>query len=694
MIKLLLSLVLSLTITGFSSQTHATALGDGNLDFSGTISFQASGDSVSISIASIVNSSSSYTSGSLQLELWAAQSPYNGSSLSGYKTASIRTNQINGLSDQLGPNATFSNINLTIPFTEPAAGYTCFTLLLTMYSSTCTSSDNFCIIAYSNLSSSTAGGGNDFTITGTLVDSSGGGIAGAEVTLEGDGETYSEISDSNGNFSLTFNRTDIPDTVAFIVVKDGYIPLAHSLTLGNGDAIDTGNLILEAQSSDIVVLELVPELHHLGDDSFGGSANSQFQSPAEYKKTFTRAFDVTIDQLTASSVTISLLAKGLQISNELRVNANLIGFLDSSPDDGSFGSITFSNIPISYFVEGRNWLFIESVSNGFNYDDFEFTNVIICFNGTGSNETQPSVPAIPSFVAASGAYGSVSLSNWTEQSDASSYSLYRCTSSDTSTCELAASGISSTSYDDTQGDAGVWYYYRIAACNSAGCSELSYSYGYGRAIGHTVNGTVVDTNGAGLAGATFSISALSQVYTVVTDSAGNFSLEFNKNGLSTAISFTVEKVDYVSVEQTFTLTFESCDWWSTIDPNIVMEVGDSSPNIENNFTLTGVVTDNNGNALAGAEIKLAGEVETFVNVTESNGGFSLSFDRAGLPDIVAYTIAKEGYIPLAQSLDLSSGSSFATGSLVLEIQGLDVVIVEVVPDVHHLVPHSWLPTLN
>jgi len=94
-------------------------------------------------------------------------------------------------------------------------------------------------------------------------------------------------------------------------------------------------------------------------------------------------------------------------------------------------------------------------------------------------------------------------------------------------------------------------------------------------------------------------------------------------------------------------------------------VGDSSPNIENNFTLTGVVTDNNGNALAGAEIKLAGEVETFVNVTESNGGFSLSFDRAGLPDIVAYTIAKEGYIPLAQSLDLSSGSRFATGSLVL-----------------------------
>jgi len=50
---------------------------------------------------------------------------------------------------------------------------------------------------------------------------------------------------------------------------------------------------------------------------------------------------VTDTQLTGSNATITLLAKGSQISNSLYVNNNLISFLDISPSDGSFGTVAF-----------------------------------------------------------------------------------------------------------------------------------------------------------------------------------------------------------------------------------------------------------------------------------------------------------------------------------------------------------------
>src|SRR5438105_1959565 len=79
---------------------HATS--QGHLDFQGQSTYEISGKSVHITIDRMVNSSSTYTSGSLRLELWAFSAPYT-TGATGYKTASIRTSQLTGLADQLGP---------------------------------------------------------------------------------------------------------------------------------------------------------------------------------------------------------------------------------------------------------------------------------------------------------------------------------------------------------------------------------------------------------------------------------------------------------------------------------------------------------------------------------------------------------------------------------------------------------------
>ncbi len=120
--------------------------------FEGGSTYQPSGNSVTISINKITNRSLSRTSGSLKIELWALDMPYSfGGSAVGYRTASIRTNLVPGLSDQLSPNTYFSGITLNLSFTAPPANYTNYALFLLEYDpANCSSSDGWCTISYLN----------------------------------------------------------------------------------------------------------------------------------------------------------------------------------------------------------------------------------------------------------------------------------------------------------------------------------------------------------------------------------------------------------------------------------------------------------------------------------------------------------------------------------------------------------------
>ncbi len=82
----------------------------------------------------------------------------------------------------------------------------------------------------------------------------------------------------------------------------------------------------------------------------------------------------------------------------------------------------------------------------------------------------PSTPGVPS--ASNGTYASKVRVTWSHVSGTTSYKVYRCTSSATSSCGSGYTD-SASPYDDTQASPGVTYYYRVKACNSAGCSEHS-----------------------------------------------------------------------------------------------------------------------------------------------------------------------------------------------------------------------------
>lgn len=86
----------------------------------------------------------------------------------------------------------------------------------------------------------------------------------------------------------------------------------------------------------------------------------------------------------------------------------------------------------------------------------------------------PATPDAPTNAQASdGTYTDKVFITWNSSSGATSYQVYRCTSSSTSSCGSVIGSPSSTSYNDTGATPGVTYYYRVKACNSSGCSGFS-----------------------------------------------------------------------------------------------------------------------------------------------------------------------------------------------------------------------------
>ncbi|MCX7164154.1 MAG: S8 family serine peptidase [Rhodocyclales bacterium] len=138
--------------------------------FVGSVSEQVTGSFVNIKIASIANTGAGH-SGSLRIELWALTSPYYGGSVNGYVTASIRTSQINGLSDYMPPSSTWSSINLNLPYAQPPSTYKQYSLFLLQYDLTCTTADHFCIYDYLNLHDAQAPT-TPTALTGQVVGSS------------------------------------------------------------------------------------------------------------------------------------------------------------------------------------------------------------------------------------------------------------------------------------------------------------------------------------------------------------------------------------------------------------------------------------------------------------------------------------------------------------------------------------------
>ncbi|NIA16026.1 MAG: hypothetical protein GWP08_18330 [Nitrospiraceae bacterium] len=135
---------------------------------------------------------------------------------------------------------------------------------------------------------------------------------------------------------------------------------------------------LKPSTEELIAIEPVPDVHHLGDNDFSGSINSQFQKQSEgdhYKEEFV---------LTARQVPpyfnrgeIRMLAKGVQRRHKIVINGvTLDKRLEEAPDDGSFGEFV-ATFDASILRASTNTLEVIAKPSNSDIDDFEFVNIQI-----------------------------------------------------------------------------------------------------------------------------------------------------------------------------------------------------------------------------------------------------------------------------------------------------------------------------
>lgn len=217
------------------------------------------------------------------------------------------------------------------------------------------------------------------TIRGVVTNRSNGApLPGAVVTLDIPGRQALQVrADAQGRYVL--QSPEMPEHFALSAAKPGFAPLSMT---AQGDALRgqvlERNFALEPLTSDIIALEQVPEVHHLGNDRFEGAINSQFQRGAE-GDTFRVVFQVGPHQLSPMfrRAELRMLVKGAQAANRIRLNGRVLPTrLSRSPRDGSYGEF-IAPLDIRLLFEGENELMIQSSDDMGDLDDFEFVNIQI-----------------------------------------------------------------------------------------------------------------------------------------------------------------------------------------------------------------------------------------------------------------------------------------------------------------------------
>ncbi|HZW08365.1 MAG TPA: carboxypeptidase regulatory-like domain-containing protein [Phycisphaerales bacterium] len=223
-------------------------------------------------------------------------------------------------------------------------------------------------------------------IAGVVVnDDTGAPIPGALVRLDGEGDLIrSATVGEDGRFSLT--PAELPEFAALTASADGYAPTAANIAerdVGDGMWIE---LRLEPASRFELALDPEPRVHHLGNDQFTGSINSQFQVRSQGTR-YTATFRLEAEQLERPIrvAELHLLVRGAQNHNPIFVNGEEVeAHVTDSPEDGSFGAF-IARIPLEWLREGDNEIEIHATQReGTDIDDFEFVNPRLLLKRRGS----------------------------------------------------------------------------------------------------------------------------------------------------------------------------------------------------------------------------------------------------------------------------------------------------------------------
>lgn len=199
-------------------------------------------------------------------------------------------------------------------------------------------------------------------------------LAGALVRADlADGIPVAAYTGPDGRYELFF--PEMPAHFALTASHPEALPKTENVASA---ALRAGDMVLdfalEPRARDRIVLEPVPDVHHLGNDLFEGRINSQFQKPSEGRR-FEVTFEIPGDAALRRA-RLTMMTRGVQCAHPIRINGTEVARLGNSPANGSFGRFAAA-FDAAVLHVGVNTLELRSTTCAGDLDDFEFVNVQI-----------------------------------------------------------------------------------------------------------------------------------------------------------------------------------------------------------------------------------------------------------------------------------------------------------------------------
>jgi hypothetical protein len=233
--------------------------------------------------------------------------------------------------------------------------------------------------------------------SGVIAEANGTPVAGANVRVPfGLNQFWGGDTDARGTYRFDARVSDYTgvNPVAMVVYKDRYLPRTFyypALAAGSLQGLQTDG---SAATRPLAANEFVPNgahsLWHIGNASFGGSANSRLQM-----QTSAKSAGFPVAQWNAQmrgayrSATITFVARGVQTtscpSNRVGLYAETgtqTAYLAPSNSDANGGFTSYRmTVTLPAFADGRlMFAAIAGTCGGTDLDDWEFAQVLVAFN--------------------------------------------------------------------------------------------------------------------------------------------------------------------------------------------------------------------------------------------------------------------------------------------------------------------------
>ncbi len=240
--------------------------------------------------------------------------------------------------------------------------------------------------------------GDVWIVKGRVQDTDNRIVENAKVSVLLENTEYSTKSNKNGEYTLKLPQDfKYPEHLSGIIHAEGYKPTTLLLSYKNKELYidqESNNPIMKKMQEQDVIFFNGLKVIHLGDDAFGGNANSQFQVKAQgiiWKDSFTYS---AAKKAKYDEICISLMGKGIQTDNRTLntislSKSNQTDTIVTQPLKASSDLGEYSNLEHCFSLQNFNtdeqiYLSIKSHNGVVNYDDFEMINIEGVFRNSGN----------------------------------------------------------------------------------------------------------------------------------------------------------------------------------------------------------------------------------------------------------------------------------------------------------------------